>query len=293
MKQNYLKGKIATIGLAGLLGGCSSTSANHGASVLGTIIGVAGAQLSSMEKKEVVAEENFGSFFEIGPIYRTALIERVSDVPESIRNVPIHPNDPWGRPGPIPDDEVMIGSRTGAFVRYGPKLNLFKDNLSIKVGLELEFSGSYSTDFPERSISGVGSERGYGASLTFYSIHTKAGPDWNSIFIPKLFAGIDSKISNSFSVGLGCSIWREDLVAETGYDRYDKYDRLAGFNLVDMTVGSVMVSLRYKMDESNYLFLEVGTQDILDKKFYDLGRQADVDFEENPFTISIGGSLTF
>lgn len=295
MVLNSLSKNVVALSLAGVLGGCSATSAGIPAGIMGTVAGLAAVGIGKVDNRRDDKNDLFEGFLEAGPIYRSPLVNKVSNVPLEIRNVPIHPSDPWGRPGPIEDDEVKVGARSGMFLRYGPKLNLIGEHLSLKMGLELEISGLFVED-PERNYTNaVGTEqRGYGAALTYYSVHTKAGPDWNSVFIPKIFAGVETKLSDSFSIGAGYSIWREDLVAETGYDRYDKYDRLAGFNLVDMTVGSISGSLRYHPSESgNFYFIEVGTQDILDKKYHELGREAEIDFEKDSFTLSIGGRLTF
>ncbi|MEK6792966.1 MAG: hypothetical protein AABX96_03235 [Nanoarchaeota archaeon] len=232
-------------------------------------------------------------------------MNKVSNVPEEIRNVPFSALAPITTP--IADDEVTVGPRTGMFVRYGGKFpliedNLYKDILSFRTGIELELGGMYSGDNPTNQITAAGP-----FDANYYSIYTKAGPDWNSFLIPKLFAGIEFRVSDSLSLGAGYSIWREDLVAETG--RYigksestgngtytQSQTRNGGFNLVDMAVGSVFGSLKYKTGKgyNGYnLFIELGMQNILDKKYYDLGREADIDFGKNPFTVSVGGSLSF
>ncbi len=297
MKSNPLGTKTATVALAALLSGCSSTGTSRVFSVLGPIMGSAGVVLwTSNEKPDTDkdADKSVESFWEIGPVYRHSLVNEVRDVPLAIRNIPIHPDD-WGVPGPIADDEVTVGPRLGMFVNYGQKLTLLKDSLFLRAGVEMELSGMLDIDKPSRNYTNaVGtSERGYGAALTYYSIYTKAGPDWNSFLIPKVFVGLETKLSDSLTFGAGYKLWREDLVAETGYDRHDNLERRDGFGLVDMTIGSIVGSLKYNYSGDRYLFLEFGTQDILDKQYHNLGREADIDFADNSFTVSVGGHLTF
>lgn len=294
MGQNSLNKKIAIVGLAGVLGGCSATETHRVFSVLGPMVGVIGAAPTG-SGKENVKKEGYENFFESGPIYRRALVDRVNNVPEILRN----PVDPlFGARNPITDDNVKVGDRTGGLFRYGGRLNLVENLLSFRTGLELEIGGMGQAGVPTNQETPLGP-----FDANYYSIYTKAGPDWNSFLIPKLFAGIEFKFSNSLSLGAGYSIWREDLVAEigryagnsrsTGNGYTQSQSRDGGFNLVDMTVGSVFGSIKYRTDEGFNLFIELGIQDILDKHYHDLGREADIEFGKNPFAITIGGSLTF
>ncbi|MEK6908631.1 MAG: hypothetical protein AABX23_01095 [Nanoarchaeota archaeon] len=280
---------IATVGLAGILGGCSATMTNEVFSVIGPMVGVVMVQERN-QNVEDKKDNDSTSFLEAGSIYRHPLVKEVNNVPERIRNVPSGRDK--SEQGSIEDDSVTVGSRTGMFLRYGQKLRLIREDLLLRVGVEFELGGMLSANTPKKDYAELG-ESDQNSFLTYYSMHTKAGPNWNSFLIPKLFVGLETNISNSFSVGVDCSIWREDLVAETGYDRYNRDDREAGFNLVDMTVCSITGSLKYRPSNGNYLFLEAGMQNILDKNYHDLGREADIEFGKNPFTVSVGGHLTF
>ncbi len=290
--------KLAGILVASVLGLSACKNVPPGDGRIGVGIGalMGGAGVATVIADNGDKKEDTSLFFsEMGAIYRGSIVKRVRNVPEYVRNLPPHHADPFGKPGPIAQDQVEVGPRAGGFLRFGPRLGLADETILLKAGLEIELSGAYQGDFPERNYTNaVGTDRrGYGAALTYYSINTKSGPIWNSIFFPKLFVGAEAKISDGISLGLGYKIWREDLVATNGYDRHDKYDGVSKYKMVDMTLGSLVASVRAGIGNGNFLFLEVGTQDILDKKFHKLGREADVDFNDHSLTVSLGGGLKF
>lgn len=285
---------MAALGLAGFLTGCSSTSdSSRTGLIVGTTLGTLGGLgiLNTETKKENKNEPII--FCDAGPIYRQSLVKRVSDVPIEIRNVPAHPDDSQVSIGPIADDEVYVRDRFGGFFRIGPKLNL--GGIYIKPGIELEISGSQNPETPERNYTNYPgtNQRGYGAALTYYNIHTQCGDESNTFFFPKLFLGLEAKISDSISLGLASNVWREDLVAETGYDRYDSLEMNEVSNLVDMTIGSIAITLNFKNENGNGLFMSAGIQKILDKNYSSVGEKADIEFTENPLLFSLGGSLRF
>ncbi|MFH1452191.1 MAG: hypothetical protein ABIF88_03395 [archaeon] len=296
MKNSLIKKGFASIALVGFLGACTSTGSNKLFSVVGPLAGI-GAMGQTLDSEKDKPEEGLHQYFEAGPVYRHALVQNVRDVPEEIRDVPIHSDDGYasGKGGPIPSDDINVGPRTGGFFRYGGRMPVIKDTLFAKLGIEVELGGIFTSDKPSRNYTNaVGtSQRGRGAALTYYSIHTKSGPNWNSSLIPKIVGGLELELSDSVTVGANYSIWREDLVAETGYDRYDSLEHRSSFNLVDMTVSSITGSLKFSGDKNCYFFVEGGVQRVLSKRYYDLGREADIDFNENPFMVMIGARINF
>ncbi len=286
MKSNSLGKKTTAATLTLLLSGCaSSTEAHRAFSVVGPMIGGVGLALSQTDGHKEDPNKSVEGFWEIGPVYRHSLVSEVRNVPLEIRTLPHHFSLGTSR---ITDDEVTVGPRTGMFMRYGEKLRLVKDSLFLRAGVEMELSGMPAADNPDSGFTTV--------DPSYYSLYTKAGPNWNSFLIPKVFTGLETKISDTFTLGAGYKLWREDLVAERGYltgSAYGDLSREKEFNLVDMTVGSVVGSLKYRPSGKGYLFLELGTQNILNKKDHPLGREADIDFAGNSFTVTFGGQLSF
>jgi hypothetical protein len=265
-----LRPGLATISLASVFGGCASTDTSNALSIMSFPISTFVA--FAVEGGEDDIGKDIGSFYEVGPVFRQSLVSRVRNVPEEIR-ISVQ--------GEVEDDSVKVGPKVGAFARGGLKFPLIENSMSFNTGIEGELSASLFSEIPE------------GSSYASYSIHTKAGPDWNSFFIPKIFAGIETRISDSISIGAGYSLWREDLIAETMHESSNHRYRNYGSNLVDMVVGGAFVSLIYHKKRGNRLFFEISYQDILDKDYTSLGREAEIEFEEFPIGLHIGGRLNF
>ena len=113
--------RSGAVGLTCLLAGCNAAGGpgQEIASGLGVLSGgVAGGAIWQEEKKVEEEKQLFESFLDTGLIYRDPLVKRIENIPENIRNVPIHPRDQGrGVQGIIADDTIALSPRVGGFFR--------------------------------------------------------------------------------------------------------------------------------------------------------------------------------
>lgn len=177
----------------------------------------------------------------------------VTDIPEYIRNVPIHPDDTYVSPsnaGPIRDSTLECSNH-----------HLYSSALG---GLEKKF-GSYSlffglgirlTLFDEVSIvkrnytNAVGTEtRGYGAALTYYAL--REGKNYYFINAhPELSLQINVDLGSENSIFkrffLEYNMLKIPLYIETGWDRYDKLEKKTSHRIADMDKSLIKIGLASK-----------------------------------------------
>jgi hypothetical protein len=179
-------------------------------------------------------------------------------VPESIRTVPIHPDDTYARPS----DNGAIASKDN---RAEPLFNLF----SLEIGVKIARPGE-DDDRPEKQKwafkAGLGADlavnlmahtnkrnytnapgtdtRGYGAALTYYNVGA-APLFWQLVVVPKAFIELDWKHL----------LIREQLVAyqtavNTGWDRYDELEANKSYTLGTTLEAQTIVGARWGLDLS-------------------------------------------
>lgn len=172
-------------------------------------------------------------------------VSHVKNIPEYIRNVPMHPDDYYAdkkNQGPIKDG-----------VRVNPMVEIpFKAGISIetKSGVSLDISGKISHPVGlfvyrnERNYTNdVGSDnRGEGAALTYYD--AAYGPT----FIPGINLDVYVPLSKTESKNLGAVVGagyrKYDLDINTGRDRFDKCEHLRQYNVGSIEEKSLYAGLR-------------------------------------------------
>ncbi|MBU2544911.1 hypothetical protein KKC65_00435 [Patescibacteria group bacterium] len=176
--------------------------------------------------------------------FSTPSVKEVSNVFESIRNVPIHEDDPWGTPGVIAknrgDAPWIVELR---FLNLGVEVDLdptvWKNyfDLSWNIGHWLMIG----SDAQERNYTNApGTEqRGYGAALTFWT------PGYSRI-IPGFRT--EFHFENNWFVGAGFR--KYDLEIITGYDRYDKLKHRSHTDIGEIFETSVFVGWNRVEDDS-------------------------------------------
>lgn len=142
-------------------------------------------------------------------------VKKVSNVPESIRDVPMHPDDSWGTPGVIAADSADSAWLTEIrFLKLGLRADL-SESVTWENFADLSFNyGHYAKlggDLRRRNYTNApGTEqRGYGAALTFWT------PGYDAL-IPGFRSELHFK---SWFLGFGLRPYSCGII--TGYDRYD------------------------------------------------------------------------
>ena len=188
----------------------------------------------------------------------------VADVPESIRTVPIHPDDnfvPPGNNGPIPQTDN----------RTEPVFDLCSLEIGVRIGPSKERNEGEDQDFTQNQgwslrfglgadfgTSGIGAHlnernymnapgtatRGYGAALTYYDIG--ATPVWAQLVItPKVFVEFDRK----YLLARAQMLTYQSAI-NTGWDRYDGLERRDSYNLGTTVEGQALAGVRWGADLS-------------------------------------------
>ena len=176
-------------------------------------------------------------YWSLGMGINTSPNALINNIPEDIRNVPVHPDDIWAekRAGPIKDNE------------FSPKIDIFSANTEFGIGIKkgrfgFEGGPKLSMSFTEESESSIvernytnypgTDERGYGAALTYYKILAKN----NSIYTPGISSralySISKKRLGSWRRVTGINLFAEysfgwmfmPIYVETGWDRYDELE---------------------------------------------------------------------
>ncbi|MGV8172239.1 MAG: hypothetical protein ACP5OA_06125 [Candidatus Woesearchaeota archaeon] len=244
-------------------------------------------------------------------------IKKVFDVPEIIRHVPIHPDDYYAdekNNGPIEPDDIKGASLIDLFtptVGGGLEFKLGEAYLDLTVNTDMPFFGnicaralpypdykpdklynSYRRNYTNHSGT---STRGYGAALTMYT--TAISP----IVIPQLsgelFIPVNLILKNEEGhLLMGYSVRKYTLNMETGWDRYDSYEKNERFPIADILENSVYGGWGYLDDESSSgVKLGVNFYDIkrIDPKGVDPGGEMKFESRKwSPF-VMIYGKLKF
>jgi hypothetical protein len=184
--------------------------------------------------------------------------DAVASVPESVRTVPIHPDDTYA----LPSDNGAIASKDN---RAEPIFNLLaleigvkiarlgegedrleKQRLALKVGLGADFGINGGVRLNERNYTNAPgtATRGYGAALTYYDIGAAPLVE-QLVVVPKAFGELDWKTL----------LIREQVVAyetavNTGWDRYDGLEANKSYTLGVTLEAQTVVGLRWGADLS-------------------------------------------
>jgi hypothetical protein len=207
-----------------------------------------------------LGNERFGVMplveFDFGARVSKPIIQ-VSNIPESIRLVPIHPEDKDVNPsnnGPIADAPLNnIWIIDVASVKMG--LSAKVGNLEFETAIRMNFSPTVASSMYSRNYTNNPgtSERGNGAALTYYRAdcqaslmekiveisfplnipETRTYAEFNEIMrMPRLMLGVSQR---SLDVGI-----------ETGYDRYNSLTTEKFHYLENLTENSIYGGLAFR-----------------------------------------------
>jgi len=222
-------------------------------------------------------------------------IKRVKNVPEAIRNVPIHSDD-WGTPGPIPHTDAHAPWMPEIrFLKLGAEFALNNEmHLDVYGDLSVNFTRwgrPWGGDIRERNYTNAtgSSHRGYGAALTYYT------PQY-SLLIPgiktELYFEPESGGSgfSNFNKFIGAGLRKYDLLIQTGYDRYDDYDEYKNYHIGDLWEFSMFIGTSNLNNTESPLIMDVRVG--VNFNYANERGHYGVDIEENPvmpfFGICIG-----
>ncbi len=258
------------------------------------------------------ASLSFSADVNLGLTYEQSFVSKVKDIPLSVRNVPVHPDD-YGNSGPIQKDELNPADRVSLFeLKLGPKLTFFDRRAFLRAGagLDLNFSSQAlefwkepndRADIAERNyLNNPGSDqRGEGAALTYIYAGTRYTPTWNTFFKPYVFADAGFNITKHLSVRAGAKLFQEQIFLENGWDRYNSLETRDTFPLVDYTVLQPFVSLNLKRDNYSsdkvrgYASLDVGFLYPLSESKTKMGRQVTLNKNEPAVFVGIKAGFDY
>ncbi len=219
---------------------------------------------------------------DFGSVARAPVIRNVSNIPLEVRNVPIHSGD-IGYPGPINDKTRRNYARVALDPRIGYKI-IDNEETAWNVGVGFEIGWNFSNGAAERNYHDPqgGDDRGAGAALTYYSIHSSFAFPWNQYVFPHAFTELTQKISENVSVGLGFDVQYEQTYIENGWDRYDNYSAWKRYGLADVVRGTPYIHFDFKeKGEKMGMGIDLGLPFFLHKNEHRIGKEADVTYN-NP-----------
>jgi len=181
---------------------------------------------------------------------------KVSNVPKSIRHVPIHKRDGYAsrsNNGPIKDSSAKLPILMElGLLKAGVKKNLSEDvrlnayadlslnfNTILKMGFGGEINRRNYTNHPGTS------QRGYGAALTYWTA------DYRPLFIPGFKADVEFSVDDSTNMIIGCGYRIYDIVVQTGWDRYDKFEVRRNHSVAELHERSIYLGLRTNEDKDS------------------------------------------
>jgi hypothetical protein len=199
--------------------------------------------------------------FEFGIGY-TRLGVSVSDMPFEIRNVPVHRDDLWSvyGQGPVTQLEYDCNHSISLSILYDRVYGTGEtDPLRFSWGFGLDWMIDVGTDFAERNYMGApGTEqRGYGTALTYVTLNQGGmipplGNRYSDIFLnwtPRIkfeVAPFGGKFRN---VWFGTSVSYYTIVAQNGWDRYDKLEVRKDYTLLHDFPVRLYVTFLNKKDD--------------------------------------------
>jgi hypothetical protein len=147
------------------------------------------------------------------------LLPQVSQIPASLREVPINPNDAGaGTPILIPAGTVEPGSYAPVSSAIAPEVSYGR--LTLRAGGAF----SWAAVWPRANKGSTGStqEQNYqgqgrtvGAALVYYAVLSRPS------YVPGVFGELELRASHGVSVLVGYQVLRANVVLQQGWDRYD------------------------------------------------------------------------
>lgn len=242
-------------------------------------------------------------FYEVGSGYEENTIDRVDKIPLRIRNVPKHSNDFYAQDtnvAPIQRDYAnLYGHHNPIKTKIGIKGLLGRLIPSIGIGIDLPL---ITLDIARRNYTdNVGSEqRGDGAALTYYEVSTLFWPTSNDIRL-SIFSELELFVNTKFGVAIGYSLFKESLIAENGWDRYNKLEVKDRYDLADLVVGQPYISFRFHTERdsdkegiyADIISLNLGFKDVINTRKIGLGKDVDIRLDNKSLFayLTIGAAL--
>jgi len=240
--------------------------------------------------------------------YHYSVLHSVSNLPLAVRNVPVNSQDlggmdsSWAQPiGDLPlifpDDIPFLN------LSIGPALSFNHGTCVIQLGAGGEFS-AYNENMNERNYldsnnaptagDSASFYRGYVTALTWDGI--EAGPVqlFDEIAVkPYIFAEIQftgsDRQDGSAGISFGYRLYRESVIGENGWDRWDSYQVMSTYNLATYVTGMPYVGLNF-YDEGHiqpvcqFLF---GFKYVVSSHVYAAGQGTHLDFSSPAFTFDL------
>lgn len=228
--------------------------------------------------------------------YEKSLISSINNIPLAIRNVPKHRDDGYASDSnvaPIAGSSIdlsetypILGAKVG--VGIGIHDTWEDDKFTFKVGIGAETwhpdkaTNFYTADeFHSRNYTNApGTDtRGEAAALTAYRVFTYYHkPDDN--LKPYLFS--EAGFHKDFlTLNLGYKIFKQGIIAENGWDRYNSFEKWNSHELAEYIVGSPYASVGCRFpcltNCIGAVTLDTGLNHILKEELSSLGKQAAID----------------
>ncbi len=249
MKQENLSDKI--ISYSGRLAKSAKRMAAAGAIALACYASPAIGQEPEPEVKQSLIEKYQNSDSRIRLFVEGGIepkmsnpIREITDIPEDIRLVRIHPSDDYADPannGPIKDTN-MVGPTMIEFraLKMGLETELF-DKVYLDLYYELDLNIMSRGEANSRNYTDdPGSDnRGYGAALTYNA------PNITPIAILAQRVDLRFPINDSWRMSLGAGYREYDLVIEKGWDRYDSFEVDEYVKIADIKETGYYLSMIY------------------------------------------------
>lgn len=206
---------------------------------------------------------------------------KVTNMPLAIRDVPIHSDDSWGKPGPISKISYpikTIASFDAPIITCRTK----KMKLALRGQWFLFPHHSLYDNALRNYTNAPGTEtRGYGAALTFCGVETRGIiPTIGQAGFFDLFVNVSPEILASFPVSedfsINTSISYFKIQAVTGWDRYDNLEVKDTYNLANCYPIGI---------SANYKGLAVGLK-FLNMQRTELGNQAGIETSGRTWSVS-------
>lgn len=179
--------------------------------------------------------------FQVFPGY----LQQISNVPASLRTVPIHSGDPGaGNPALIPVNAVQPGAYLPFSLSVAPEIGYRR--VTFRGGVI--FSPAALRPQPEEASSGStqeynyiqgGNSRGYGAALVYYAGLVRPA------LMPGVFGEAEIRLGGGFSVILGYRRSTANVEIQQGWDRYDALETYQTLRLSTDTLQQPYAGLRW------------------------------------------------
>lgn len=220
----------------------------------------------------------------------------VDSVPESVRDVPAHPDDLYKtRPqdvGPIADSSFDLPfSGRGMNLELKAGVGIRKGIFDFKIGPKMFGGGKEEIEpqIKERNyLNHPGTEeRGYGAALTYYKFksETKSSPTWGGL--------AEFSLNFDFSDGYGIGLFNpfveysflvipKEFYFETGWDRFDSLEKRKSYTIASNLLShTVKAGARVKIAAWN-ASIYCGAEILQSPNTTDLGKEADFSVDSKP-----------